>query len=206
MTSPSQNFFCALLRRASGRNLLLLLLLYVQFVAVLVPWAGAELKGFSGGTGPLGLLFTYTPEEAYTMLKAYGAQGRFFYAALVVTVDVAYPLVYTLLLVGLLLFFYSRIPGLPDWFVKKLILVPVLVMLTDFAENICILTLLIDYPYPHYGLAAFASGLTSLKWILATVTLALVLLGAGCFATAALRTQFRKRVAKLSVRPNEDLP
>jgi hypothetical protein len=185
-------------RGATGVNLLFLGLLFSLFVGLLLPWAETELKAFSNGTGPLDLLSFYTPDEAYTMLQAYGGQGRLFYTMVELSADVLYPLVSALLMSGLIIYVYSRVPYRRAT-IKTLFLFPLFTLLADYAENVCIVTMLINYPYRQDGLAIVSTIFTGLKWLLVLASLGIIVHGMVALAWAFFRSRFRTRSSDLKM-------
>ena len=77
---------------ANGKNALFLLGMVVLINVLLVLSMGGnpDLK-------PLDLQLTYSPEKAYELLSAYNESERFRYILVETTLDLVYPIVYTLL-------------------------------------------------------------------------------------------------------------
>jgi hypothetical protein len=76
--------------------------------AALLPLASARLAVLSGGMRPLDNLFTYTPAQAYSALAAYGPAGRAFDLGSELTLDLVYPLIYSLFFCLATLYFLQR--------------------------------------------------------------------------------------------------
>lgn len=115
-------------------------------------------------TGLLDTRLSYTPQQAYQALEAYGPEGRAQYARTTLLLDFLFPVIYALLLSllatrGLLRAF----PGAPR--LHRLALLPFAVLLCDWLENGCILALLWTFPQRLLGLATAAGTFTLLKWI-----------------------------------------
>lgn len=164
-------------RLATGRTILILLGLFIFFNAVIMPMVGAKIQEYSGGVGPFDLQFSYTPEQALTMLKAYGEQGRPLYALVDLTLDVVYPLV-TFLLFGALLTFLLR-RGFPNnATMQKLALLPLGTLLMDYLENVCVVTMLMTFPNTSTLVAQLSSLFTTTKWIFVGLTFVVTLIGA----------------------------
>jgi hypothetical protein len=190
----------AFYQKATGVNLLFLALTFLLFIAWVKPWAEAELKMFSTGIGSLDLHYFYGPDEAYTKLKGFGVQGRLFYTMVELSADLVYPLVYALLLSGLIVFIYNRIP-LRRATIRRLFLVPLLAMLADYAENTCIISMLIHYPYRQDGLAMVGAAFTGLKWLLFFASLLIVVYGTLALARAYVHVRYRAKNNQLKVPP-----
>jgi hypothetical protein len=163
-------------RQATGRNIFIYLVIFIFFNAVVLSWAGGRIEAISSGVGPIDLLFSYTPDQAYEMVEAYGEEGRSFYAAIELTADVIYPLVIFLLFGSLLAYFTSRaFPA--DSPVQKFVALPVLGLVTDYLENIGIVSALLTYPSRLDTLVQFANVFTMLKWLSAGLTILLIVVG-----------------------------
>lgn len=163
-------------RIASWKTLLLGLVLYIIFPAFILKNAEEQINAFAGETiGPIDLLmFEYNPEKILKMVATYGEEGRAYYAQGEMTADLAYPLVYAFLFGVILSLLYRNKPYQPFRYVN---LLPVLCMLLDFAENICIIYLLKSYPEQSLTIASVCLIFNNLKWIVFVVLIGFVLYG-----------------------------
>ena len=91
-----------------GWLILILLAGEIFFNAILLPKVQATLEKVSNGNGPIDLLFFYTPEKVYSMVASYGEAGRVFYRTHELTIDIIYPIVYTLLFAFLITWLFQR--------------------------------------------------------------------------------------------------
>jgi hypothetical protein len=171
--------------RATGSNLWWLALFFGLFAGWVMPWAGAELMAFSKGTKPLDLRFFYSPDEAYTLLKDLGGQGRLFYTMVELTADILFPLTYTLLLCCLIVYLGKQVPFRRAT-TRTLLLLPLLTLLFDYAENACILSLLIHYPYRQEGVAWAGAFFTGMKWLFLFASAGIALFAALAAARARI--------------------
>jgi hypothetical protein len=69
------NLSNTLKKYANGWLVLLFLAGVLSFNAVIFPNQQAKMEA-SGGTGPIDLLFFYTPDKVYSMIESYGEAGR----------------------------------------------------------------------------------------------------------------------------------
>lgn len=161
---------------ATGRNILLLVGLYVAMVGAILPLAQARLQAASGGFGPLDSRFSYSATEVEAALKAYGAEGRRLYLLGEMTLDVLYPVVYGLFL-SLTITYCYRLVLPADHPLLRLALLPLATLAIDYLENASLVTLLANYPRLLPGLEVIAGALTTVKWILAIASLAAVMVG-----------------------------
>ncbi len=119
----------------------------------------------------LDVMFNRSEAATYTQIKAYGKDGRtlYFYSTLIL--DSIFPMAFgtflTLLLVNLFKKSRSQIA----------ILTPLLVVFTDFAENILTAIMLTNYPVKLYLISYAGSLFTSLKWIFMGIVILLIALG-----------------------------
>lgn len=154
------------LRLSTRRNFLMLLAIFVGLNLFLAgpisPFA--RLQALSGGAGMLDLQFLYTPDEAYELLTAYGANGRSYYLSVLAPVDLVTPLLMTLFLaITLSLALQRAFPAGSRW--QMLNLLPFVAMLGDYLENGAIVSLMLAYPTRLDGLAALAMLFTAVKFI-----------------------------------------
>jgi len=148
---------------ANGKNALFLLGMVVLINVLLVLSMGGnpDLK-------PLDLQLTYSPEKAYELLSAYNESERFRYILVETTLDLVYPIVYTLLFSFVLFMLHRNL---------QIAKFPFLITILDFIENGGIVTLLVNYPNELHGVARFTSVFTTLKWTTLGLTLVLILWG-----------------------------
>lgn len=142
-------------------------ILVVCFNLLLMP----SLAG--GDTGktvePFDLQFAYTPERAFQLLDSYDAPTRKSYIRGELTLDVMYPIIYTLFLSFSIFLLFPR--------EQKLALLPYAVLISDLLENSGIVSMLLLYPEKSVGLAFFTSTFTTIKWTLGLLCIALVFAG-----------------------------
>lgn len=143
-----------LIRIATGRNVLLLLLLFVAFSAFIMPAMEADIKALSGGVGVLDLSFFYTPQTAQSMLAAYGPEGIRLYIWAQWSVDFIYPIICGTLFATCLCWAGAR----NWWFLGPLLTV------ADWTENVFITILLVQYPAFSPETAWVACFFTVIKW------------------------------------------
>ncbi len=151
-------------RLATPRTFAVLTLVYIFFPALILPAAEAQIKAYSGGAGPIDLKFTYTLDEVFQMVEAYGEEGRAFYRTVELTADILYPIAYTLFF-GTLLTAVLRRAFPHNTLVHRLALIPVLGFLLDMAENVGIVTMLSQFPAQSETVAQMTGIFTTLKWV-----------------------------------------
>jgi hypothetical protein len=173
-------------RWATRRNVLILLALELLFNIAILPVAEARIKAGSGGVGPLDLRPGYSAAQAYAALTAYQDDGRTFYLLIELTVDLIYPVIYSLFFSLTILYFLRRTPGQRPG-LAALGLLPFGALLCDWAENAGIVTMLLTYPAQQPVVGLLTGLLTTCKWIFAGLSLLAVIYAIGSAVVARLR-------------------
>jgi hypothetical protein len=170
------NLSNTLKKYANGWLVLLFMVGEVLFNAVILPGQQASMEAGSGGTGPIDLMFFYTPDKVYSMIESYGDAGRVSYRTFELTGDIIYPIVYTLFFSLAITWLFQRgFAG--DSQMHKYNVVPFGAWLFDLFENLSIVAMLSIYPSEPALLAWIATIFTMLKWLFAIVTILLLLTG-----------------------------
>lgn len=178
----------ALRKYANGWLVLLCLAGEVFFNAVILPAQQANIESASGGTGPIDLLFFYTPEKVYGMIASYGDKARASYRLFELTGDILYPIVYTLFFSLALTWLFQR--GFSSTSpMQKYIVVPIGGWFFDLLENLGIVAMLSVFPSTPAALAWIAAVFTLMKWLFAVSTGVLLLIGLGL----AIKNGFKKQ-------------
>jgi hypothetical protein len=141
----------------------------------------ARLRGLSGGLDPLDARATgYSPDEARQLLEALGEQGRAYYRNVQLWIDTVYPASYGISR-GLALLWltspgraFSRGPS--ELSRLGLGVVPLVVMVLDYAENLGISALLDAWPEVSRETVAWVSKVSTIKSMLGAAVDVLVLL------------------------------
>jgi len=161
---------------AKGWLILILFLLDGLFMSVVMPGLKARMDNFAPDVGPIDLLFFYTPEKAYQMVAAYGEQGRAVYRIGELTVDIIYPIVYTLFFSLFITWLFQR-GFVAESRMQILNVVPFGAWLFDLLENLGIVGMLSIYPSTPAFLAWVTTVFTMTKWIFAGTSVILVAIG-----------------------------
>ncbi len=161
---------------AKGRRLLIALAVFAVYSVAIVAPAYRRVEAYSGGVGAIDFLIAYTPEQAYDMISAYGRQGRQYYAAIALTLDVLFPVGSALVFSLVLTYIFHR--AFKDRGVlQRTLLVPPAAMVADLLENLTIATMLLSYPRKLPAVALAASAFSTVKWTAVAAQLALVVIG-----------------------------
>lgn len=173
----------------TGWRVLFLFIADAVLMGYIMPVASAILAlAANNSVLPLDLLFFYTPAQAFAMIEKYGEAGRALYMKIELSVDILYPVVYTLFL-GLLISWLFQRAFTPDSRMQKWNVAPVGVWFFDLLENVGIVIMLAMYPSQPVFLAWLTMLLGIIKWALAFLSIALVLVG----LVKAAANRFRKQ-------------
>jgi hypothetical protein len=175
-------------RWATGRNILILLLLFLFMNLVIIP---AYYPKFQ----TLDMLGSYTPEQVSTYIASYGEQGRATYLVVELTLDLVYP--FTTALFFSLLILYSFRGGFPAaMWTQQLAWIPFAVMLADYLENACIVIMLLNYPRAMEQVAALSNTFTMTKFALTPFELVFVI-GLIAWLVTAIRQRSKLKDSRL---------
>ncbi len=125
----------------------------------LFPFSVEKIGALSGGMGIPDARMFYTFPQLQNMFWHYGAEGREMYLQLQ-WVDMFYPLVYSTLLASLLFLVYKKTP------LWKMVYVPCLATLFDYAENILLRISILSFPHMQKWLVQISGTVTFIKWLL----------------------------------------
>jgi hypothetical protein len=140
------------------------------------PFGVAEFGERFNGMTPLDLQESYTPRDVCAFMEKLGDSGRLFYAKMLLMLDFAFPLAYSLFWAAAVAFFWGRL--LPcNSKLMYISLFPFAAGLADWLENILVLTMLFSYPKIVNIVATLANFMTNLKDLFMWVSLLLLLLG-----------------------------
>jgi hypothetical protein len=120
---------------------------------------------------------SYTSEDAYELFGKL-KEGRKLYAWTEITVDIIFPIIYSLFLSLLIIYISQRclINKSPQF----LAILPFIAMLFDYGEHVLIAFMLFNYPQEHLALASIASLFTKLKLGLLVISFLAILFGLAC--------------------------
>jgi hypothetical protein len=163
-------------RLANWKVMGVIIVLFLFIEAFLLPIGSRKLNEYSHGLGVIDLHLTYSVNKVYQMIESYGSDGRAFYIEFTLSADLIYPLVYSSLFSLLITVIFRKAFALDSW-LQKLPLLVYITLIFDYLENICILTMLANYPTKMTILAQFSNVFTICKWSFALISI--ILLAAG---------------------------
>ena len=151
------------------------LVLFLLLNAGLFAQMSERIMEASGGVDAIDLLTSYTPDEVFPMVEAYG-DLRTEIAIFQLTADVVYPIVYSMFFSLLItLIFKHAFPATSR--LQALNLVPFAMAIIDLLENIGIVIMLLSYPVQPVAIALASSVFTTTKWLLFVISLLSVVIG-----------------------------
>jgi len=169
-------FSATLQRRATGWVTLLATVVFILFTALALPRQAAEAEIASGGAGSPDTSFWYTPTDLYQIADAYGPAGRQAYLRARWTLDLVWPVVYTVFLSLTISWVYRRAFAVESrWQLTNL--VPVAGMLLDYLENSATSLVMARYPALTPGMAHLAPLFTLTKWVFVNGSFVFLLIG-----------------------------
>jgi len=177
--SPTPKTMLAKLQQwATGRNVIILVILDLIFMLGVMPYMQLLMAlVMNQHPQPIDLSIpTWTPDQGFALIESYGEAGRKLYRTIELTADVVYPLVYGFAFALLITFLVRKMAPTNKW-LPYLAFLPLLGMLFDYAENVCIITLLSTYPQKLILIAQLGGIFTLFKWIFAFSGMAVALIG-----------------------------
>jgi hypothetical protein len=174
---------------AKGKNLLILLSAYILITVVLLQWTVASLMMDAALSQLIDWQFDYSVEEVYALLKSYGSESREWYILIELTLNTIIPFIYASLFGFAIILVFKKLP-VKEQLIKSILLFPLVALVADLIENICIILLLINYPYKLILIARAANIFTYTKWVLILANTALISMGALLVSFRYLRFKF----------------
>jgi len=163
--------------------------LYVFFIATVMPEQSTQSAAYAGDWGAPDRHFFYTPDELYTAIASWGDTGRSDYIAFRLGLDIIWALAYTAFLVTItskaLAYAYPANHPL-----RLLNLLPLITLLTDYAENALGIAITGLWPGRYDLLVWLAAACTATKWSSLLIAHAVMLFA----LTVATRQRFVKQL------------
>ena len=161
---------------SSGWVMLLSLIIFFGFTAVVLPMQAEETARNAGDAGSPDMSFIYSTEDLYSMAEAYGDDGRDAYIRTRFTFDIVWPIVYTLFLCTSISWIFQKV-FTPQIWLWRMNLLPFVAALFDYFENIAASIVMFRYPMQTPILDFLAPVFTFLKWLSMSGAFMVLLLG-----------------------------
>ena len=152
--------------------IVLLTAIFVFTISILFP-AGKAWLGIPAELESLDTTLTYTPKQAFNLLETYNPAQRQAYALMHVTLDLFFPVVFTLTL-GAVITYFSRRAFQVNSRWQRLYLLPLFLFVMDLLENTLVISLALTHPNSPNLLALTAGAVTLTKWLAAALTMTAV--------------------------------
>lgn len=165
-----------LLRISNWQTLLFLVALVLLFNFYIFPYGFQSSAGIKNKLPLIDLQFGYNPEKVKRIAAMYVGKIKAAYLQTIKITDTVYPVIYFLLLsVALgIVFFKRKKPTSCQW----LNLLPLSIVVFDYAENICIVKLLTANSSGNIdGIAIACSLFTLCKWLMVWLCVTVLLYG-----------------------------
>lgn len=150
-------------RLSKGWVAILATLVFLLFMALVLPGQAAQAEETSAGAGSPDTSFWYSAQDLYQFAEDYGEAGRAAYIRARWTFDLIYPMVYAFFLVTTVSWVFAyAFPVASRWQVVNLF--PFAGMVFDYLENIATSLVMARFPLPAQFAANLAPVLTLIKW------------------------------------------
>ncbi len=156
------------------------------------PFGVAQLKAITGGVGILDMEPGYSPQQAYAHLAALGDQGRAFDLHYIVPQDMVFPAFYSFFYIITTIYLFRKLFA-EDHPLQQLSLLTLFGGLADYCENLCMLTMLLNYPTQLTAVAKIANVFTLAKFGGIGISYSLLLIGLVGVSVKSARRKSGKR-------------
>lgn len=163
---------------ATGRAVIAAAAVFALFAILVLPRMAAQSAARTGGAAQPDTSFVYSPADLYAMAEAFGPAGRQAYIVARWTFDLAFPVVYGVVLIATISWLAGRaFPAGSPW--RLLNLTPVAGMAFDYLENTATAIIMARYPLRTPVVDLLAPVFTFIKWIFAGGSFVVLLALAG---------------------------
>lgn len=168
------NFIC--------KPVIYFLLLIIVILIVVIPDFYAKspigpyaFKQHANNLPLIDMVTNYSPQYAYKLIGGYGQGGRNYYIFESLTMDVVIPLVMLLFIIASINLIYKQTKLKKH--IYKFAIIPFVGFLSDYAENACVITMILNYPEKIKNLAVISNIFTLVKGAFDFMGILIVLLG-----------------------------
>jgi hypothetical protein len=161
---------------SSGRRYAVITALFLIFfyAATGKPYGTTEFTLLTGGLQVPDISFTYSSASVYSLLGAFGQNGRDIYMSQILPLDTIFAITY-LFFFGTTMSILIRylLPGIPE--LQGLVILPLVGAISDIIENVCFSLMMLMYPTQLPLVVSLASVFTKLKFVSNGITMALII-------------------------------
>ena len=162
--------------------------LITVIIGIVITRLSANMTEISGGLSILVARFYYTSSDAYTLFERLGSEGRKLYQIMHTSLDVAFPVAYSLFLASAVIWL-CKLLGIEKPLKGIITIVMFLGGLTDLSENILITVLVHQFPKQLPGLVSVSQASTQIKYILIGLAFLVLLVLAGIYLSRKMRSK-----------------
>lgn len=139
-------------------------IIMVLFLMLILPNEAAKAAAYTPDGASFDTSFFYTPSEVYPKIASYTAEGRAAYIYARWTFDLAFPFAYGFFCLTAIAFGGTRLP-IGKKILRLWILLPILAIIFDLAENTAVSLAMVNFPHQSTFLAFAAAVATLTKWV-----------------------------------------
>lgn len=162
--------------KMTGRKALVILGIFIiiWWLIDFSPIGVARLEEITGGVGILDFETRYSADFAYNWLESMGEAGRKFHLTRIMPLDIIFPPCFALMQFAFIAILMKAITNNGSW-VRCFAVFPVFYTLLDWMENICLTTVMINYPIRLDALAVTCGWITSIKKTVILIDIILII-------------------------------
>ena len=160
---------------STGWVVIAAVLVFGLFMAFVLPKFSERASQYSNGAASPDTSFTYSGTDLYQMAESYGKSGREDFVDIRWTLDLLFPVVYTVFFITTTSWFLRRLVPLSSG-LRMLNLVPVAAFSLDLLENSATTFVMLKFPNKAPVAQALAPIFTPLKWIAVAASMLLVVI------------------------------
>jgi len=161
-------------RKASLRTLIIAIMVVIPFNLLVFPVLSARFATLTNGLQTLDVQIGYLPSTAQAQVAQYSGDAIRHYLLTEWTADLIFPLAYTTVLTCILAVFL-RVTTTETDPLRRIALLPLLMMASDYAENILVSLLVLSFPNGSNFTSLAAAVASATKWVLVFTSLLLIL-------------------------------
>ena len=163
-------------KHATGKNVLIYFVLTNIFYVVMLVVTIPKLMAFGKGMTLLDMMpMGYDYNYAYQLFTSLGETGREVYLYYQIPIDMIYPLLFGLSYSLILAYFLKKLNKLNTKTIYFCLL-PIIVGIADYGENIGIITMLIKYPNLSEQMTSTTNAFTIIKSLVTSLYFAILII------------------------------
>ena len=162
----------ALIEKMTWKTVLVLGVILGLFMVIVLPNENRLLQSIIGSNESPDTSLFYTARALLAMAENYGETGRQYYFISRLRFDVAFPIIYGLFFVSMMIMLFRD-----TRYVRVFTWLPLLAIIFDLLENTAVSIVFLYYPNTVFLLPHLAGFFTLFKWITLMLSVLLILIG-----------------------------